>query len=192
MKDLVGWIGGTRPAARAGMPLFRRTLWLSVSTALATACASPAPTPATSPAPLAQSPSALSVMTPEARDVVSASAVSFLLLPEPYAHLAIATSGPHWSALSARDGELTVSLHGTDETHDAQLTLAETQRAEPRAMVRGQRARVLVNEGIRSVAWNEEGVDWSLEVECYQPDQDRRCTADAFVLDLAEHLERPR
>ena len=150
------------------------------------ACAAP-PAPSRTAA-LAQR-SALEAMTPEAQSTVRAANVRFLLLPEPYARVAVATSGPHWSALSAREGSLTVSLHGTDVTHDAALPLAEVQRAEPPAHVRGVAARVLVNEGIRSVAWNEDGADWSLEVECFAPDTDARCTDDAFVLDLASRLE---
>ena len=154
-------------------------------------CSSDAVRPAQ--APLTRPDRALAAMSPDGRQVVQSAHVPFLLLPEPFASVAVATSGDHFSALSARVDELTVSLHGTDVTHDAALTLDEVQRARPSSTVRGVPARVLENEGIRSVAWNERGVDWALEVECYEPETDVRCTEDAFVLDLAGRLsEVPR
>ncbi len=190
MNDLARAERGTASALLGSMPRARAVIGSMVASVLVLACAGPAasdPGPAALTAP-AQG-GALAAMTPEARDVVGSASVPFLLLPPPYAEVAVATSGPRWSALSARAGELTVSLHGSDLAHDAQLTLAEVQRAEPTASVRGARARVLVNEGIRSVAWNERGVDWSLEVECFHPDTDARCSEDAFLLDLASRLE---
>lgn len=194
MNDLVVACRGTLAARFRSMPRTRAVLGSMVASlvVLSTACAAPAP-PDPSPASLTQSAQAegrgSALMTPAAQAVVRGASVRFLLLPAPYAQMAVATSGPRWSALSARAGELTVSLHGTDLTHDAQLGLAEVQRAEPTLHVRGAAARVLENEGIRSVAWNEDGVDWSLEVECYHSETDVRCTQDAFLLDLAARLE---
>lgn len=190
MAKFLDGYAGTPAAAVAAM---RRPLGVLgsvlVLAAGATAC-SAAPRAEPSTEALAQE-TAFDAMTPASREVVRAASVRFLLLPAPYARAAIATSGPRWSALSASDGSLTVSLHGTDLTHDAHLGLDEVARAAPTETVRGAAARVLENEGIRSVAWTERGVDWSLEVECYQPDTDPRCTQDAFVLDLAAQLEEP-
>ena len=194
MNDLVDAPAGTRAAPSSGMQRPVGSLRSVVASSivwLAAACSATPGVPDPSPAALEQA-SGFEAMTPEAQATVRGASVRFLLLlPAPYARSAIATSGSRWSALSARVDALTVSLHGTNTTHDAHLTLDEVQRAEPTRTVRGAAARVLVNEGIRSVAWNEHGVDWSLEVECYAPDTDVRCTEDAFVVELAARLEEP-
>ncbi|MCC7539060.1 MAG: hypothetical protein IT379_22740, partial [Deltaproteobacteria bacterium] len=158
---------------------------------LSAACGTESSPPvASSTTPLGDSAGAFSAMSSASRDVVANAPVRFLLLPRPWARDVIATSGPRWSALSVRDGELTLSLHGTDATHHV-LDPHETRRAQPRHTVRGVPARVTVNEGIRSVAWSERGVHWALEVECFHNATDTRCTEEAFILDVAARLEEP-
>jgi len=94
-------------------------------------------------------------------------------------------SDEHWVAVSARDGERTLSIHSTDVSHPA----AGNEPAPPRsARVRGRPATVTENEGIRSIAWEEDDVAYSLDVECARPHEDEACTGEAYVRELAEAL----
>lgn len=173
------------------------TLTLGVAAWLLVACGTDGAPPVTSAAgSLSRSQAAFAEMSAASRDVVSHARVPFLLLPRPWSSVAIATSGPRWSALSARDAAITISLHGTDATHHTldphetrRATARPQQGAAPRPTVRGVPALVTENEGIRSVAWTEGGVYWALEVECVNHERDTRCTDDAFILDVATRLE---
>ncbi|MCS6800246.1 MAG: hypothetical protein NZ898_17280, partial [Myxococcota bacterium] len=154
---------------------------------LTAGCASDAPRPGSGArAPLGGS--AFPAMSLRSQQVVREARVPFLLLPRPYAERAIATSGEHFSALSARLDDVSLSLHGTVLVH-ATASPHDAQRVRRRHHVRGVPALVLVNEGIRSVTWHERGVDWTLEVECVRHETDPRCTQDAFLLELASRLE---
>ena len=135
---------------------------------------------------------ALATTTPatDAVPVVPGALEATLELPAPYAEVAVRTAGEHFRASSARRDGLTISLHATDLSHPV-LTDDELGRLPPATHeVRGVPARVLSNEGIRSVAWAEGGLDYALEVECARPLDDARCTEDAFVLELAASLVR--
>lgn len=171
-------------------PLRRWPAGLIALAALAGCATDPAPAASPATVPLAASTQrAYDVMPAASRQLVRAAPVPFLLLPPPWASVAIATRGDRWSALSARRDGVTVSLHGTDAVHQ-RLDPDELRRAAPpRERVRGVAARVLVNDGIRSVQWREGAVDWALEVECADPEHDARCTGDAFLLELAALLE---
>lgn len=116
--------------------------------------------------------------------------VEALLLPPGWNDRSTVTSGRGFYAVSARDGEISLYLHATDVVHDP----GDGTHAPPRDhRVRGHGALVLVDEGIRSVTWEEGATSYVLEVECYRPFEDTRCTESGFVLDLAEHLvEVPR
>ncbi len=116
--------------------------------------------------------------------------VAALLLPEGWNERSTVTSGRGFYAVSARDGEISVYLHATDVVHHG----GDGREAPaPEHEVRGVPARILVNEGIRSVTWERGGTSYVLEVECFRPFEDERCTEDAFLCDLAERLvEVPR
>lgn len=141
----------------------------------------------TAPGTLAQS------LSTGSRDAVARSQIAPLFFgTAPDARGATITSGPHFYAVSLpRDGHSLV-LHGVDVVHaEAEampLDSAQAASAAPRATVRGRPATMLVNEGIRSVAWEENGTHWSVEVECFRPFDDPRCTDDEYVLAEAAAL----
>ncbi len=115
-----------------------------------------------------------------------------LVLPERFAAESFVTSGPRWYAISWHEDGLTVSLHATDNVH-AELSPQELERIVPAfEEVRGQPARTTLNEQIRAVTWTEDGVAFSLEVECYNAFTDRRCTDPFWALDLADELAEVR
>lgn len=108
-----------------------------------------------------------------------------LLFSDPAAAAASTVlTGPAWYAISARVGERTLSLHVTREEPGEGAPEGHRERA------RGAPAMVLFNEGVRSVTWSERGATYALEVECYQPFEDRACADSAYVLGLAESLVR--
>jgi hypothetical protein len=109
---------------------------------------------------------------------------------EPDGRDATITAGTHFYAVSLpRDGH-TLALHGVDQIHVAVEDESGADGTPPNSndTVRGFAALVLVNEGIRSVAWEEDGAYWSLEIECERPFDDLRCSEDRYLLDEAEAL----
>jgi len=129
---------------------------------------------------------ALDELDDASRQAVLSSPVPVLLLPEGWGPRSTVTSGRGFYAVSARDGELAVSIHASDVVHHAGDGM---QAPEPREhTVRGRPARVLVNDGIRSVTWDEGRTSYVVEVECYRTLEDPRCTEAAFVVALAESL----
>jgi len=109
---------------------------------------------------------------------------------EPDGHAATLTAGPHFYAASLRREGHTLALHGVDQIHVTIEDESDAEGSPPTSndTVRGVPALILVNEGIRSVAWEENGAYWSLEVECQRPFDDVRCTEDGYLLDEAEAL----
>lgn len=103
---------------------------------------------------------------------------------------ALITAGPHFYAVSLHRAGHTLALHGVDQIHASVEDEDDAEGAPPssNATVRGRPATVLVNEAIRSVAWEEDGAYWSLEVECDAPFEDARCTEDDYLLAEAEAL----
>lgn len=133
--------------------------------------------------------SSLGGLPQTSRDQLAQSPVPALLFPERFAAETVVTSGPRWFAASYHeDGEITLSIHATDVVHN-RLGEREAQRIPPAVHeVRGEPARTTVNEGIRAITWNHEGVAYALEVECYEPFSDDRCTEPYWALDLADEL----
>ncbi len=107
---------------------------------------------------------------------------------------AVFSAGTHFYAVSMRREGHTLLVHGVDQVHSAAPDegaadqAQEIGAAEGRVSVRGRPATVLVNEGIRSVAWEEDGGFFSLEVECERPFEDVRCTEDSYLLGEAAAL----
>lgn len=99
---------------------------------------------------------------------------------------AIVMSGPHFASWSADFDGITVSLHGTDFRWQVTIPSPPPPSTD---QVRGHRARVTLNEGIRAVAWDEAGVSWMLDVECAEL-ADARCVDDDYVRAIAESLAR--
>ena len=111
------------------------------------------------------------------------------------------TAGPHFYAVSLQREGHSLALHGVDVVHaepgedtpteahgDTAANAADDAHEGARTAVRGRPATILVNEGIRSVAWEEDGAYWSLEVECFRAFEDARCTGDAYALAEAAAL----
>jgi hypothetical protein len=80
--------------------------------------------------------------------------------------------------------EITIAIQGTRLAHRYEAIAP----IEGKQTVRGLHGFVTVNEGIRSASWTENGVSYTLDVECHDPFGDARCTGDAFVLELADSL----
>ncbi len=130
---------------------------------------------------------ALAALSQGSRDAVSRAPLPVLLFGDPAtAAASVVTAGPEWYAISARVGERTLSLHVVRDASNGAAPLGHSER------VRGAPAMVLFNEGVRSVTWSEAGATYALEVECYQPFEDRACTQSTYVLGLAESLVRVR
>lgn len=86
-------------------------------------------------------------------------------------------------ALTGRVRGATIAIQGTRAAH--RYEGMEPMRGN--RTLRGQRALVSVNEGIRTSSWLENGAAYSVDVECAAA-TDERCASDAFVVSVAEHL----
>lgn len=125
-----------------------------------------------------------SLLSDTSRAEVKKAPVPALVVNEPkWLAATVVTTGPHWYAASFRDGGLTVSIHGTRLAH----LHDDIPPAEGRSSVRGRPAFVTENEAIVSAAWVEDGVAYSLDLECFDRD-DRRCRDEAYVLELGGRL----
>ena len=159
--------------------------------------AAPPVTPPTVVAPAAPSPTAPAdprrlrdLLRPESRRELDASSVP-LLLPrdERLVAVAVVTSGPRWVAASIPLADLTVSIHGNANRHDPPP--GEVLRHS--STLRGVPATVSLNELIRVATWEENGVAWSLEIECSnRPDLDARCVQEDYLRALASSLVEVR
>ncbi len=136
-------------------------------------------------------------MTSEARAAMETAIVPVLMPGGPLAtgkqiapeltRNAIVISKPTFLAWSSftDDRALTVSLSSSVVVHQH----AEVRPAAPTSSVRdGKPAWVLQNEGIWSVAWEEFGVWYVVELECSRPGEDARCKDDAAVRSVVESL----
>jgi len=134
-------------------------------------------------------PAAVGRLDAESRAALERAAFPVLLFPARWTSQVMSIEGQRWVAVAAHDDGLHVSLHGSDVAHP---DLREDEVANiptPTTLVRGSPAWITLNEQIRSAAWHEGAVAWSLEVECDRPFEDTRCTEDEFVRALAETLE---
>lgn len=148
----------------------------------------PPAAPATATAQAIAIEPAYATLDEESRDAVRRSPVPVLLLPAEYAPDAQVMAGPRWLAVAWSKEGLTLNLHATDAAAPA-LSPEELQRLPPAALsVRGVPARSTVNDGIRALAWEHEGVAYSLEVECANVLEDARCASPDFALTLADAL----
>ena len=96
---------------------------------------------------------------------------------------AIVMARPAWTAVSARRGGLTISLHATRVEH----AYEDIAPAKGPHKVRDQPAFITQNEEIWSASWKEYGVHYALEVECDDPSE-ARCADDAKLRALAKTL----
>ena len=120
------------------------------------------------------------------RRVVAASQVP-VLLPEPELpeHLdgALIFTGVGWYSASIKDDEHTVLITGT--TRRVRVEGAEALKLP----VLGEDELSLTRgEGIVEVYFMAFGAVYTISIECLQPDEDVRCTADDYALRLADSL----
>lgn len=86
-------------------------------------------------------------------------------------------------AISAHAGTASIAIQGTRTAHRYEgVAPVEGNRA-----LRGGRGFVTLNEGIRSASFMENGVAYSVDVECATAG-DPKCTSDAFVVNLVDSL----
>lgn len=91
--------------------------------------------------------------------------------------------GREYFALAGRDDGVTVHTQGTRAAtkHDEIPPLAGT------TAMRGTKGFVTVNEGIRTAAWLEGSVAYSVDVECSKA-TDARCQDDTYLLAFVNQL----
>jgi len=121
------------------------------------------------------------------QELSSRTETPLLFLPSRYMERAVVTAEQPWYAASFQDEHVTIYLHGTIAYVDAPDDLTH-ENTIPNATARGVGAWDTLNEGVRSLAWEEMGAAYTLEVECASM-LDRRCTDEGFLRELADELE---
>jgi hypothetical protein len=91
--------------------------------------------------------------------------------------------GDEYYALTGRVSGATVAIQGTRAAH----RYAGIAPVAGDRVLRGARGFVSLNEGIRTTSWIENGIAYSVDVECSEP-TDARCSDETFALDIVEHL----
>lgn len=170
---------------------------LVVGALLLAGCGSSEPDPAeahlvqgSAERPAARAPgAAAAALDAESRAALARVPFRVLLLPARWAPRVMSVEGQRWVAQAAHEDGVHLSLHGTDVAHPDLRDDEVANLPTPTTLVRGVPAWITLNEQVRSAAWNEGAVAWSLEVECERPFEDARCTEEEFVRTLAEALE---
>ncbi len=193
---------GTQPSERAGQATF--ACMLAVLAVLVPPGCQPA-APAASAAPVAiGGASPLAPAQPRVVHAQATQAVDLVALNETQraairrtrvpvrlpadprlARAAFLTSEANWFAASIKDGDVTITIEANRTAIEApEITAAFAGYAV------GTRAapRIGHNELIIEAAWLEDGVAWSLEVECLHPDTNPRCVETAFVRSVVAGL----
>ncbi len=91
--------------------------------------------------------------------------------------------GAEYYALTGRVSGTTIAIQGTR----AARRYEGVAPVQGDRLVRGSHGFVSTNESIRTVSWIENGIAYSVDIECADP-TDTRCTNDAFALDIVENL----
>ena len=91
--------------------------------------------------------------------------------------------GAEYYALTGRVSGTTIAIQGTRAAHRYE----DIAPIAGDRVIRGTRGFVSTNEAIRTVSWIENGIAYSVDIECADP-SDTRCTSDTFALDIVEHL----
>jgi len=92
--------------------------------------------------------------------------------------------GKEFWTLTGRVNGATISIQGTRAAHRYE----DIGPVQGNRTLRGNKGFVSINEGIRTTSWMENGVAYSLDIECANPATDTRCTDDGFSVDVVEHL----
>jgi len=106
-------------------------------------------------------------LTPRARAAVDRSPVPVLVPADPawLASVAVFTSDAGY-ALAAHDGELGLTLQASRIA----TLIAGVGHVRGNHRLRGVDGFISANDGIRTAAWIEHGVAYSLDLECHDPD----------------------
>lgn len=91
--------------------------------------------------------------------------------------------GPKWAGFELHEGDVTISLTGTQTVH----AKIEPENLPPKGTVRGVTAWTGMNEGMPFISWQEAGTAWMLEVECASR-VDTRCTREMYISELVASL----
>ncbi len=127
----------------------------------------------------------LAKLSDDARAVVRRAPVPVLVVDEgDMAASATLMAEKRWFALSTRGDSVIVSVHASKAAH--RYPGMETA-GRGRHRVRGHDAWVTQNEAIWSAAWIENGVAYSLELECAAL-PDPRCDSEDYLMQLAGKL----
>jgi hypothetical protein len=129
-------------------------------------------------------PKVVSLLPKAVRAQVEVSAIP-VLVPNDAALLAAGTLivEPAYYAWSARSSGATLNVHATRIAFKYD-SVPPVPGQKP---MRGTKGFVTVNEGIYSASWIENGVSYSLDVEC-ESAKDARCRDDKYVLELTNGL----
>lgn len=141
------------------------------------------------PARQARRSSVVTDLDAPSREALARAAFPVLLFPSPHHSQVLSQEGEPWVAVSTASDGVHLSLHGTSREHPVLRDEEVANLPTPTTFVRGAPAWLTLNEQIRSAAWHEGAIAWTLEVECDRPMDDTRCTAEDYVMRLAETLE---
>jgi hypothetical protein len=118
----------------------------------------------------------------DALDRVDAAPLPVLVPPDPLDNILVVT-GEHWYSFRGdRDGS-TVVVEGSGLAR----VIPGMRGATGDQLVRGRSGFVSVNEGIRYASWIENGVAYSVEIECADQ-QAPQCADSVAITQLAERL----
>lgn len=90
---------------------------------------------------------------------------------------------PTFVALTAREPGVTVAI----QSSRVAKVIAGLEVPPPTHALRGTKGYVSVNEGIRTATWIENGVTYSVDVECASP-TDALCQDDRYLLEVVDGL----
>jgi hypothetical protein len=136
------------------------------------------------PAPDRLDRAALTALPKAAAHAVRVSRVPVLIPPAGELLAApVVVARDDWTSFWARTPDITVSLMMTRLAH----RYGKIPPMRGPHKVRGLPAFVTENEGIRSATWLENGVSYTLDIECASPGAPA-CASEAWLLSLAQQL----
>ncbi|GEM_PF-5137670 len=120
------------------------------------------------------------------RAVVGATNAHVLLLPDDKRLKAsFLTGGADWYTASVSLPGLTIVIEGKATAKNHPEITAEFPATPPSL----SKPRIARNELIVEAAFIHAGTSFSVEVECALPSRDKRCTEDAYILELVKQLQ---
>lgn len=134
----------------------------------------------------ADSSRAFAAMSETAQEAARSSSVAPFLFPAELGGDATVLTGGSWVSVSVSTPDLGFIAQGQAEVHHQVEGVAHVFDRT----VRGLPASTTLNEAIRVINWQENGVAYSLEIECFNmPLDDARCMEEDFAFEFVERLE---